>query len=346
MIKEWNLLRVIACLTIVALHSTTHVGRLIGYPQMEFYHFMRTILCYATPTFIVLSEIILANRYKNELPRNFFTRRFKYIMMPFITFAIIDAFIGYYFNPNLLLFKKMLYNIFLGTYEGYFVLIIMQFYILHYLVLRFKISMKFLFPFSLVVMFIHLYLLNYVPYFRANESYFRLPFTAWFAYFTTAYLIGKNYELVAQKLKEYRWYTLVGVFLSAVLVFINYKMGNKVIFSRRMDLYPLVISISSAVLAWGQIIPNFKLVNLISRYSFPIYLIHWQLQIFITPYIVSYFNRTLPSLIALFIVTLAITMLTIRIISFLPYSYLIVGNVKRRSYELKGVTQKSKQVAS
>lgn len=79
MVREWNLLRTIACLSVVFLHSSTQIGRSFGYPSIENMYFLRVLLTYATPTFIVLSEIILANRYKDKIPPNFFTKRIKLI---------------------------------------------------------------------------------------------------------------------------------------------------------------------------------------------------------------------------------------------------------------------------
>lgn len=71
MIKEWNLLRVIACLSIVLLHSTTQTANVVGYPEIDNYHIYRIIMSFATPTFILLSEIIIANKYSNSIPEGF-----------------------------------------------------------------------------------------------------------------------------------------------------------------------------------------------------------------------------------------------------------------------------------
>ena len=333
MIKEWSLLRVIACLSVVFLHSTSQIGFVMDPPDMKYYDFFRIILCYATPTFIVLSEIILANRYKKGLPRGFFGKRFRYVYIPFLIFAIIDSFVGKYLSPDALLVNQIFLNIFLGTYAGYFVLIIMQFYFLHYLVLRYKISMKILFPISLIVMFYHLYLINSSPSPVESDLYLKLPFTAWFGYFTIALIIGRNYEKIAEKLREYKWYTLLGIIISIFIIFINYQLGNQVVYSRRFDLFPLVISISCAVIAWGQLIPNYKIINLISNYSFPIYLIHWQVQRLIAPHITSYFNSTFNSVLVLFVLSLFVSIILIKIISLLPFGKFIVGNVKSRKYE-------------
>ena len=123
MVKEWNLLRVTACLSIVLLHSTTQTGRALGYvPQSELYEFFRIVLCYATPTFIILSEIILANRYKEKIPKGFFVKRLKFIVIPYLIFAVIDSLIARRFNPhfdlNKTIVEKIWENIFPGAFVG------------------------------------------------------------------------------------------------------------------------------------------------------------------------------------------------------------------------------------
>lgn len=330
MIKEWNLLRTVACLSIVLLHSTTHIGRAIGYPQIENYHIYRLILCFATPTFIVLSEIILANKYNNKLPANFFKRRLKLIFGPFITFAIVDALVTNYLSTNGINLNENIFNNLLGMYEGYFILVIFQFYILHYLIIRFKISVERLLPISIVVMIIHLYLLKSgIPFFYEHRATLKLIFTAWFGYFTVAFLIGKHYQAISQFLKSYKWLTIILVFFSIYLIFMSYNAGNTNIDSRRIDIFPLSIVISLAVLAWGQIIPNLKIINLISNYSLGIYLLHWQVQRIISPYIANLFNSTSTRVLGLFIISLTISIIIIKLISLLPFGKFLVGNTKR-----------------
>lgn len=160
MIYEWNLLRAIACMSIVLLHSTTQIGRQIGMPDIEMYYLLRIALCFATPTFIILSEVILANKYKNRIPNGFFKKRIAYIFIPFVCFAFIDATISYNYQFDAALFGKFYRNL-LGNYMGYFIIIILQFYVLHYLVVRFKINMFFFAPFSFIIMVVHLYILNF-----------------------------------------------------------------------------------------------------------------------------------------------------------------------------------------
>lgn len=47
LIKEWNLLRAVACLSIVFLHSTTRIGAVVGMPELNSsYQFLE--YCYVT----------------------------------------------------------------------------------------------------------------------------------------------------------------------------------------------------------------------------------------------------------------------------------------------------------
>ncbi len=342
MIKEWNLLRVIACLSIVFLHSTSQIGLATGFPETEYYQLLRTILCYATPTFIVLSEIILANRYPDQLPEKFWTKRLKWIFAPYVSFAIIDALVSYKLSPSTIDLKQMiLNNIFLGQFEGYFILIIFQFYVLHYFVTKYKISINVLIPVSILLMIFHFEILNgNFAFVQENMGILKIPFTAWFGYFTIAYVIGKHYTKVSALLYKHKWLTLVGVIISLFGVFIFFKAGYTSVGSRRIDLLPLSITISAAVIAWGQLMKNFKIINIISNYSFGIYLIHWQIQRYFGNDIAQLFDSTFSRVIALFFISLVASMAIIKIVSMLPFGSFVIGNVKRKQSKLKTLQQK------
>lgn len=343
MIKEWNLLRAIACLSIVFLHSTSQIGLATGFPKTEYYQLLRTILCYATPTFVVLSEVILANRYPDKLPEKFWTKRLKWIFAPYISFSIIDALVSYKMNPNFDLGEKILKNIFLGEFEGYFVLIIFQFYVLHYFVTKYKVTMNWLIPVSILAMIFHFKVLEgNIAFVKENISILKIPFTAWFAYFTLAYVIGKNYKRFSATFLKYKWFTLLGVVFSLIIVFVLFKAGYTSVGSRRIDLLPLTIGLSVAVFAWGQIIPNFKLINIISNYSFGIYLIHWQVQRYWGVYIADLFSNTFTRVIGLFFISLVISMLFIFLISKLPFGSYVVGNVNRKLPKAKSLKKINK----
>ncbi|VEF49124.1 putative membrane component involved in biofilm formation [Bacillus freudenreichii] len=335
MIKEWNLLRALACLCILFLHSTTQMSKVIDHPEVELYHYVRILLCMATPAFIVLSIVILANRYPNRLPDNFWVKRVNYILIPFLFFAVIDALVTKYFNSNIMIDEKITENILTGNFVGWFILVIFQFYVLHYLVTKWKLSMKWMLPLSLILMFSYLFMMNEGLIKLDSYSHvLRLPFLAWFGYFTVAYVIGKYYNSLSKTLLKYRWLTLMFLALSATIVYFSYDSGLITgTHSRRMDLFPLVISFCLAVFAWGQKMPGSKVVNLISNYSFGIYLLHWQFQRLLAPHVAGMFSNYLASLILLFVVSLAASIVTIKLISYLPFGSFIVGKVRKGKKE-------------
>ncbi|RSK28717.1 acyltransferase [Bacillus sp. HMF5848] len=330
MVKEWNMLRVVACLSVVLLHSTTQTIYAVGAPKIINYDLYRILLCYATPTFILLSIVILANKYQEGLPRHFWPSRLKWILAPYVAFGLIDSFVLKIKNPYYNLEIGIMQHIFQGKFVGWFILVIFQFYILYYIVNRFKLSMTYLLPISMVVMFSYLYFLKHIPQHLVPYShYLRLPFIAWFGYFTVGYLVGKHYKKIAAILLKWRVLTVVAVLVSVIIIYLSYKSGYVVIHSRRLDLFFLVISSSALVIAWGQLVPNYKWITLLSNYSFGIYLMHWQIQTFIAPYTAQWFSHTSTRVVSLFTASLVLSLIIIKIISTLPFGSYIVGNVKR-----------------
>ncbi|RWR04134.1 acyltransferase family protein [Siminovitchia fortis] len=331
MIKEWNLLRALACLSIVFLHSTTQMSKVIDHPQVDLYYYGRIFLCMATPAFIVLSIVILANRYPDRLPNNFWVKRVNYILIPFLFFAVVDALVTHYLNNNVVIEEKITENILTGNFVGWFILVIFQFYVLHYLVTKLKLSMKWMLPLSLMLMFGYLLIIKEGLIKLDSYSHvLRLPFLAWFGYFTVAYLIGKYYMTLSKTLLKYRWLTIVLFALSAAFLYFSYSSGLVTgTHSRRMDLFPLVISFCLAIFAWGQKIPASKMINHISNYSFGIYLLHWQFQRLLAPHLAGVFSSYFASILLLFAVSLAASMLTIKLISYLPFGPFIVGKVRK-----------------
>ncbi|WP_342545832.1 acyltransferase family protein [Lysinibacillus sp. FSL K6-4013] len=331
LIKEWNLLRAVACLSIVFLHSTTRIGAVVGMPELNSsYQFFRILLCYATPTFIIISILILVYKYPDGLRKGFWSKRFKYIFVPFLVFGVIDAFVSWDLYSNVVLEEKLYKNLIFGDYEGYFILIIFQFYFLFYLTTRFQVSNLIFLPLSIVIMYVYLYWLDLnTPWINERLYFLKLPFLAWVAYFAIAYYIGKNYEVIANQLVKYKWWTVALLFSAILLVWLSFEHGNNWPSSRELHILPLSIAVTAFILAFGYYIPNNGIINLISRYSLGIYLLHWQVQRYLAPYVVDLFN-TLPLRVAmLFIISLCISIIIIKLISLLPFGEYIIGKVRK-----------------
>ncbi|MEH6992332.1 acyltransferase family protein, partial [Neobacillus drentensis] len=135
LVNEIFLMRTISCLSILLLHS---LARAYAYDN-NIVNLMQLLLTFGTPTFVFISEFILARSYPQELPANFWSKRLKFIMVPYILFgtfyALMKGFEQSLSSGNDFLgsFGGFLWkHILLGDYHGYFILVIFQFYLLHY----------------------------------------------------------------------------------------------------------------------------------------------------------------------------------------------------------------------
>lgn len=300
-------------------------------PEQPLYLFLRIALCYATPTFIVLSILILSNRYRERLPINFWSSRIQYIFVPFLVWAFLDALLVESIYQKGMLLDKFYHNVMSGEFVGWFVVVIMQLYVVVALMKRFKWSIAWFLPISALITLVHhaIILLPY-PIFEDNVMVIRLLFTGWLGYFAVAYAIGAYYEQLAALAKKYRGATVVFVVLATLFLYIRVQLGYTEVHSRRLDLVPLVISVVLCVIAWGQALPSTKVVRLISQYAFMIYLIHWEVLRLSTSWFVAHFDSTLTRVPLLMLWTLVVCIGLTKLLSYLPFSQWIVGKLKKR----------------
>lgn len=300
-------------------------------PEQPLYLFLRIALCYATPTFIVLSILILSNRYRERLPINFWSSRIQYIFVPFLVWAFLDALLVESIYQKGMLLDKFYHNVMSGEFVGWFVVVIMQLYVVVALMKRFKWSIAWFLPISALITLVHhaIILLPY-PIFEDNVMVIRLLFTGWLGYFAVAYAIGAYYEQLAALAKKYRGATVVFVVLAALFLYIRVQLGYTEVHSRRLDLVPLVVSVVLCIIAWGQSIPSTKVVHMISRYAFMIYLIHWEVLRLSTSWFVAHFDSTLTRVPLLMLWTLVVCIGLTKLLSYLPFSQWIVGKLKKR----------------
>lgn len=337
MIKEWDMLRVVACLSILLLHVSSWIISTVGKaPEHEMYMFLRIALCFATPTFIVLSILILADRYREQVPAGFWSSRLQFVFVPFLVWAFVDALLVESIYRKGLLGEKYIENLLFGGFTGWFVVVIMQLYAIFVLMKRYKWSPVWFLPMCVIVSLIHhsVILLPY-PFFEDNFSIMRLFFTGWLGYFVLAYLVGMYYSQIAILAKRYRIATIFLVLLSGVFLYIRMYLGDTEVHSRRLDLIPLVASIVLFVIAWGQSISYIAPIRILSKYAFMIYLIHWQVLRFSTAWFVEHFDNTLVRVLLLVLWTLFVCIILTKLISMLPFSKWIVGKIRRTNSKTK-----------
>ncbi|GLC87251.1 acyltransferase family protein [Lysinibacillus piscis] len=326
MIYEWNVLRTVACLSVVLLHATTNTAIVNGDVHNDYYQFFRLVLCFATPTFILLSIIILAKRYPANLPVFFLWRRCQYIFIPFLCFATFyasNATLRYDENFGYMLYR----HIVLGDFSGWFVLTIFQFYMLFFIIRKYQLSSVWFVPIFGTLGILYSLFISAFPV--LNDAVSRWLLIGWLPYFAIAYIWGTHYTWLAVKLVHYRLATLIWCILSIAILAISYHMGLTAITSRRLDMILLVLAITCCILAYGQLLPKLPIIQIISSYSFGIFLLHWLIQDYLAPY-TALLPSTVLQVLVLFISSLLLCIICLNILARLPYSYYLIGKLPKQ----------------
>jgi membrane-bound acyltransferase YfiQ involved in biofilm formation len=274
-------LRCICCIAVVIIHSiSAAMGTFEGVKNTLITSYIPFL--FATPAFVFISEFLIAKSYPNGLPNGFMKKRLKKLVPPYLFLAFIYAIFKTH-QFSFLTFKVTLSNIFLGGFVAYFIIVIIQFYLLHKFFHKYlkNWSPKIVLPIGFVINILYLAFFNFsnpLPIPKADYIWrmgYWMPFVGWLFYFLLGYYCGRYYTELKIAINKYK--TLIYT-LSIVTLFIGFLVNHFQLYtidSKRIDniLYTtciilLVFQLTSKV----QSVPNF--VMLISRYSFNIYLLH------------------------------------------------------------------------
>ncbi|ADH99445.1 acyltransferase family protein [Salisediminibacterium selenitireducens] len=344
LVKEIFVLRSVGCLSIVLLHSifiALQTGAVsMGHMQVTLLDSLQLLLNFGTPMFVFISEFIIAYSYRQKpIPNSFFSKRFKFIFLPYLTMALIYALPFFHLGLDTWS-QKAVMNIFVGDYHGYFILIIFQFYLFHY---YFSGWLKRLKPLKVigtafVINLLYVAFFNFVP--PPNDSaavlyiwerFFWIPMFGWIFYFMIGFYAGTYYETFLSLLKKYRvWVMMLPVITTVVMLWLYHTEILTVNTSKRVDILFQTTAVSLLL---------FYLVNrmkypwpfmvFISRYSFGIYLWHYA-YIFIFDYV---YDNWIPwsfngfYFMVLFVFSLSMSIMTVRVLSSWSYGYLFIGKI-------------------
>ncbi|MGG4438645.1 acyltransferase family protein [Priestia megaterium] len=335
-LNEIIIIRAIACLSIVMLHSITFSVNYaeVGIPLLT----IATILSFGTPTFVFISALILSYSYSNELPRNFYWKRIKFIFFPFAFMALFYACVQNYHSPANIM--KDTFSNLAGGYHGWFVLVIFQFYILHQLFTKFllKFQSSIIIFISLIITISYLSIFNFVD--RPSEQPFIqylwktgywLPFLGWLFYFTLAFYCGRNYKAFIFYIKRCRKYIYVALPITICLLAYT-NVSQPFIGSKRVDVVPFtIIFILFLYLMFYKVKKPLLIFKLISEYSFGIYLTHmFYLRLLNSAIDESELNLGYSKIFILFIGTILFSLMTINIINKFKFGKYLVGRINRK----------------
>lgn len=286
-VDEISVLRSVACLSIVFLHAIKHGLPEIGDPAVfTFYDSLYLILYFGTPLFIFISEFLLAHAYKEkELPKDFLRKRVRFILLPYVCMAF------FYAIPHAHTWEsfsvKLLMNVFIGDFHGYFILIIFQFYLLHMWLHRFlsrltKKQMAGMLAAAFIVNAGYLAVFNFTdPYPHMVTEYiwqrfYWIPFPGWVFYFFLGYVVGTNVQGLFRFLQRNKIMIYTASVLSTALLLVFYYTGWITTHSsKRIDILFHSVAIGMLIMYGARRLGKVPMIlEAVSRYSFGIYLLH------------------------------------------------------------------------
>lgn len=347
-IQEVGVVRAIACLCIVFLHAIEFtVGFGLDHDSTSLDYVLLTvagILAFGTPAFIFISELLLSHAYPDRLPKAFYEKRIKLILVPFLCMAVFYAFMTNYDNitnfPELILLNIM------GNYHGWFVLVIFQFYILHQLFNRFltKVPAKLVLSVALIVNVAYLSIFNFIGppsdsrivSFVWDRGHW-VPFLGWIFYFCFAYYCGRNYKAFMSMIHKYKVLIVAFAVASAALVIYVNSLHVFSFGSKRIDMIPLTTSfVMLLFLVAPKLNTRSGILNLVATCSFGIYLIHYFYLILYSRIMEAIVNMGYWQVPVLFMAALFSSIGTVLVVNKLPFGQYLLGRaVVSRSRRLQ-----------
>ncbi|OWA33986.1 hypothetical protein B9G55_16755 [Saccharibacillus sp. O16] len=342
-IQEVGIVRAMACLSIVLLHS---IHFTVGYDMEKGstiwdYILLTTagILSFGTPVFVFISELLLSRSYPSRLPGAFYKKRVLLILLPFICMAFFYAFLSHHDDPQRL--PRVIFMNLLGGYHGWFVLVIFQFYICHQLFTRFlsRMSARIVLPIALVINVLYLAFFNFIPLPSDNglisfiwDRGYWVPFFGWIFYFCLAYYCGRRYDDFIGWIRRYGVWMVPFAALSLALVIGVNSLGVLPFVSKRLDMIPLsvgLILLAFWIASKQKVRPRW--VALIDRCSFGIYLIHYFYLVLYSGLLDAMADVGYWKIPILFAAGLASSIVTVLLVNKLSFGQYLLGRAAPKS---------------
>ncbi|AID41541.1 polysaccharide intercellular adhesin biosynthesis/export protein IcaC [Staphylococcus xylosus] len=335
--------RAFVCMLIILTHIITQYMQGIAdseLSELKLIYYIQNIFIFGTPCFIILSQLLTTLNYK-ELKFDYLWSRFKYIFIPYLC---IGSFYCYSetLNTNTSFGHQFVENVLLGYWYGYFIIVIMQFFILSYII--FKITPKLfnsktLLGLSFIIQTTFLYFLQNSSVFSnifhkvypLSENTFIL---GWIFFFFVGGYVGLHYDKIIRFLEQYLFIIISLSIISYVgfAIFSKHDYWQVTSFTYSLTLYHM----SMFLLLLGVCL-HFKTlmlgsINLISTFSFFIYLLHPIILDTLYKYTATFENTTI---IFIAISLLFILGLCVGVGIFLREFYIFRFLIGKQPYKLK-----------
>lgn len=316
--KELIYLRAMLCIIIIITHTLTQYMRGIDgddLRQLKVIYYAQNIFIFGTPCFIILSQLLTTLNYAS-LRITYLTSRFKYIILPYLC---VGCFYCYSESRKLgdPFWHQFWQNVVLGYWYGYFILIIIQYFILSYLIYKITpkiFNSKLLLIGSFFVQYFFLYYLHHNHQFETfvhkiyplSDNTFIL---GWIFFFFLGGYIGYNYHKIIAFLHDFPFIILtlaVGSYLMFVFLFGKHDYWNVTSYSESLMLYHMSMFLLLLSLCIHYKYFMFGVINLINSFSFFIYLLHPIVLEYVYEYTSIFINTSIIFIIFSVVETLGI----------------------------------------
>lgn len=142
-VEEIHWMRFYGAMAVFTFHLIDRVE--LHYLEHTYLDMLRIPTVLGTPVFIFISVFLFSARYGDETPNDFLVTRFKYVMIPYFTYGLLYA-TGDYLHPAQAGAERgsypdqlVEYLVFAG-WHGYFLVVAMQFYVIYWACVRFRLK--------------------------------------------------------------------------------------------------------------------------------------------------------------------------------------------------------------
>lgn len=355
-IKELQYLRGFAIIAVIVIHTSDYAAHLDVSILSIVNLFLNYISRFAVPLFVFLSGVVLSLKYNTSMSiKPFYIKRMKSILPQYLFFSLfylivpISLHMGSLTVPSI---SKIFSSILLANSCGHlwFIPMIIQFYIIYpYLISIYErtSNVKILIFTSIIIQNVWLIVNKGIFSKFLDDNTLRITqciFLSHLFYFILGIYAGHNYNKIKSFAVNFKWNLLfllipltIIIYGFIIMCFVNFGTISNIpnyyfgmIYMLHPIYFPLIFSILLIVSIKLKNVKNLysSLIFNLGNYSFGIYLIHGSfLHEF--PYIInkkmniSYTQWEFYPL--LFIFTLGLSYLSVRFISYLPHSEMIIG---------------------
>ena len=356
-IEEINSLRGFGALAVMAIHTAAHFTEAQSFNILVLTNlWLDVAFQFAVPMFILISGFVLAKNYSDNFSlKDFYIKRLRSIIPQYTLFSVLytlfnnwEAMENNPLNINLTLVIKNILQFNAADHLWYFSLII-QFYITYPIIIKiykfFKLRgrVELLLAFLLMIQIlwmagtlspysdiIKINFIAYLFYFGMGiyscDHYDQLKnrinhLTPLLVATSFALVMGSSYPIIIGLTTGYRFNDIP----------LYYLIGSEIVYPiLRISTFMLIFNMASSLVGKRSFLA--KAVNKIGDYSFGIYLIHMFFNKYTIKVLKTHsvdYNNWLyyPSV---FVATVILSYLSVRLISYIPYSYYLIGYRNKR----------------